>query len=298
MKWFTPLSRRCGPDGRDRSGSDSPQPAIMRTHSRACRLSVTPGNNRRSSITAESSPRWRKASRIAVAPASVTENMTGGWACAVAGASRPLARIIGMRPGDDEVALTALSPGFEGGAGEERVHNERRSSPREAVRAHSSFSLGTSSLGTFLRPGRGQSVARVIVCYETSGPVIWPDGHDKTMRHRYDIPMPRSPPDNRREYSSEIVPGLPAGSTPYGVSNSRVVMTSVRLESRSNSLTVLSLSKAFYFTRSLKAMTPAFVSEMITPVARHSMAVGTNSTRSGSDPAEPADLARRRERDG
>ena len=167
-----------------------PQPAIMRTHSRACRLSVTPGNNRRSSITAESSPRWRKASRIVVAPASVTENMTGGWACAVAGASRPLARIIGMRTGDDEVALTALSPGFEG-AGEGRGHNERRSSPREAVRAHSSFSLGTSSLGTFLRPGRGQSVARVIVCYETSGPVIWPDGHDKTMRHRYDIPRCR-----------------------------------------------------------------------------------------------------------
>ena len=55
-----------------------PQPAIMRPHSHACRLSVTPGNNRRSSITAESSPRWRKASRIAVASALVTENMAGG----------------------------------------------------------------------------------------------------------------------------------------------------------------------------------------------------------------------------
>ena len=54
-------------------------------------------------------------------------------------------------------------------------------------------------------------------------------------------------------------------------------MTSVRHESRSHSLTVLSLSKAFYFTRSLKqAMTPAFISEMITPVARQSMAGGTN----------------------
>jgi hypothetical protein len=53
----------------------------MRTHSRACRLSVTPGNNRRSSMTAESSPRWWKASRNAVASTLVTENMAGGWAC-------------------------------------------------------------------------------------------------------------------------------------------------------------------------------------------------------------------------
>ena len=60
----------------------------MRTHSRACRLSVTPGNNRRSSITAESSPRWWKASRIAVASALVTENMAGGWACVAGNATR------------------------------------------------------------------------------------------------------------------------------------------------------------------------------------------------------------------
>ena len=60
----------------------------MRTHSRACRWSVTPGNNRRSSITAESSPCWRKASRIAVASASVTENMIGGWACVASNATR------------------------------------------------------------------------------------------------------------------------------------------------------------------------------------------------------------------
>jgi hypothetical protein len=70
------------------SGSDSLQPAIMRTHSRACRLSVTPGNNRRSSITAESSPRWWKASRIAVASALVTENMAGEWACVAGNATR------------------------------------------------------------------------------------------------------------------------------------------------------------------------------------------------------------------
>ena len=35
-------------------------------------------NNRRTSITAESSPCWWKASRIAVASALVTENMAGG----------------------------------------------------------------------------------------------------------------------------------------------------------------------------------------------------------------------------
>ena len=68
--------------------SDSLQPAIMRTQSRACRLSVTPGNNRRSSITAESSPRWWKASRIAVASALVTENMAGGWAGVAGNATR------------------------------------------------------------------------------------------------------------------------------------------------------------------------------------------------------------------
>ena len=43
------------------------QPAIMRTHSQAYRLSVTPGNSRRSSTTADRSPRCSKTARIAAA---------------------------------------------------------------------------------------------------------------------------------------------------------------------------------------------------------------------------------------
>jgi hypothetical protein len=50
-------------------------PAMTRAHSRACRLSVMPGNSRRSSIAADSSPpRW-KAMRIATASASETTNI-------------------------------------------------------------------------------------------------------------------------------------------------------------------------------------------------------------------------------
>jgi hypothetical protein len=39
-----------------RSGSGF-QPAMVRAHSRACALSVMPGNRRRSSMAAEKSPR-------------------------------------------------------------------------------------------------------------------------------------------------------------------------------------------------------------------------------------------------
>jgi hypothetical protein len=55
------------------------QPAIARAHSRACAVSVTPGNSRRSSTAADSSPPRSKAARIAAASASVTTNMPGAW---------------------------------------------------------------------------------------------------------------------------------------------------------------------------------------------------------------------------
>ena len=52
---------------------------MVRTHSRACAVSVTPGNSRRSSTAADSSPRCSKAARIAAASASETTNILGAW---------------------------------------------------------------------------------------------------------------------------------------------------------------------------------------------------------------------------
>ncbi len=71
---------------RRRWSSDSPQPAGMRTFPHLP-VAVIPGNNQRSSIAAETSPRWWKTSRIAVACASVTQNMAGGWTCAAGNAT-------------------------------------------------------------------------------------------------------------------------------------------------------------------------------------------------------------------
>ena len=53
--------------------------AMVRTHSRACSLSVMAGNRRRSSTAAENSPPWSKAVQIAAASASVTTNITRAW---------------------------------------------------------------------------------------------------------------------------------------------------------------------------------------------------------------------------
>ena len=63
------------------------QPAMIRAQSRACALSVTPGNKRRSSTAADSSPPRSKAARIAAASASVTTNMSTGWVRAPRAAS-------------------------------------------------------------------------------------------------------------------------------------------------------------------------------------------------------------------
>ena len=63
------------------------QPAMIRAQSRACALSLTPGNKRRSSTAADSSPPRSKAARIAAASASVTTNMSTGWVRAPRAAS-------------------------------------------------------------------------------------------------------------------------------------------------------------------------------------------------------------------
>jgi hypothetical protein len=55
------------------------QAAMVRAHSRASALSVTPGNNRRSSTAAANSPPWSKAARMAAASASETANISGAW---------------------------------------------------------------------------------------------------------------------------------------------------------------------------------------------------------------------------
>jgi hypothetical protein len=55
------------------------QPAMVRTCARAFALSVIPGNRRRSSIAADSSPSWLKMARIAAASASVMRNIPKAW---------------------------------------------------------------------------------------------------------------------------------------------------------------------------------------------------------------------------
>jgi hypothetical protein len=54
-------------------------PAIVRTYVRAFALSVIPGNRRRSSIAADSSPSSLKMARMASASASVTRNIPKAW---------------------------------------------------------------------------------------------------------------------------------------------------------------------------------------------------------------------------
>ncbi len=57
------------------------QPAMVRAQARACAVSVTPGNSRRNSTAADSSPCCSKAARIAAASASVTTIIPAGWMC-------------------------------------------------------------------------------------------------------------------------------------------------------------------------------------------------------------------------
>jgi hypothetical protein len=52
---------------------------MVRAHSRACTLSVTPGNSRRNSTVAANSPRRSNAARIAAASASLTTNIAAAW---------------------------------------------------------------------------------------------------------------------------------------------------------------------------------------------------------------------------
>jgi hypothetical protein len=64
--------------GRGGTGSGF-QLAMVRTHARASALSITPGNNRRNSIAADSSPCCSNTARIAAASASVTTNIAAAW---------------------------------------------------------------------------------------------------------------------------------------------------------------------------------------------------------------------------
>jgi hypothetical protein len=54
-------------------------PAMVLAHARASVLSMSPGNRRRNSITADSSPSSLKMVRIAAASASVTTNIPEPW---------------------------------------------------------------------------------------------------------------------------------------------------------------------------------------------------------------------------
>jgi hypothetical protein len=57
--------------------SSGRQPAMVRTHSRAHAMLPTPGNSRRNSTTADSSPRCSNAVRIMAACALLTQNIDG-----------------------------------------------------------------------------------------------------------------------------------------------------------------------------------------------------------------------------
>jgi hypothetical protein len=80
-EWHSP---RLSPRGRSRiteHGGDGRgfHPAMVRTCARAFALSVMPGNRRRSSMAADSSPSWLKMARIASASASVMRNIPKAW---------------------------------------------------------------------------------------------------------------------------------------------------------------------------------------------------------------------------
>jgi hypothetical protein len=64
------------------------QPAMVLAHARAFMLSMTPGNRRRNSIAADSSPSSSKMARIAAASASVMTNIPSAWQCMPRLASR------------------------------------------------------------------------------------------------------------------------------------------------------------------------------------------------------------------
>jgi osmotically inducible lipoprotein OsmB len=66
--------------------------AMDRAQARAFSLSMMPGNRRRSSMAAESSPCSSKMARIAAASASVTTNISAGWEGASRRASKPFAK--------------------------------------------------------------------------------------------------------------------------------------------------------------------------------------------------------------
>jgi hypothetical protein len=68
--------RRSRLEGRGGSGFHA---AMTRAISRACRLSVIPGNRRRNSIAADNSPCCSYAVRIAAASASETTNISEAW---------------------------------------------------------------------------------------------------------------------------------------------------------------------------------------------------------------------------
>ena len=61
------------------AGGNGVQPAMLRTHVRAWALSAMPGKRRRNSTTADSSPLWSNAARIAAASSSVTMNIRNIW---------------------------------------------------------------------------------------------------------------------------------------------------------------------------------------------------------------------------
>jgi hypothetical protein len=79
-------------------GGSGFQPAIVRAQASASELSVIPGNRRRNSIAADSSPSFSKMAWIAAASDSETTNMAGsmGTHAAASKPSRSLAGITGQ----------------------------------------------------------------------------------------------------------------------------------------------------------------------------------------------------------
>ena len=75
------------------------QLAMVRAHSRASVVSVTPGNSRRSSMAAANSPCCSTAARIAAASTSETTNIQGAWERVLRPASRCLSGIVAGRAG-------------------------------------------------------------------------------------------------------------------------------------------------------------------------------------------------------
>ena len=78
---------------------------MVRAHSRACALSVTPGNRRRNSTAAVNSPPWSKAVRMAAASASETTNIPVAWE----GRPRPASCGLG-RPGSRRAGAALTVP--------------------------------------------------------------------------------------------------------------------------------------------------------------------------------------------